>query len=171
MALWYRKEKTMRTETINLYQFHELSEEAKTQALRWLSEAHEYPWLDEALNSIKAFCDLFNVRVEDYEIGFWSRASYINTNATNDNFRGLTLKKALALVKLELTGYCLDYDLTQAFYRSFKASGDAKGAFDEALYEALMSIEKDMEWSYSEEALTEWAELNGFDFLASGKKA
>jgi hypothetical protein len=161
----------MRTETTNLYQFHELDDEAKTQALMWLSEAYEYPWFDEALDSIKAFCDLFNVKVEDYQIGFWSRASYIETNATNDNFRGFSLKKALALVNVELTGIWLDYDLTQAFYAYFKASGNAKGAFDEALHEAIKSIEKDIKWSYSGEALTEWAECNGFEFLASGQKA
>jgi hypothetical protein len=171
MALWYRKGKPMRTETINLYQFHELNDEAKAQALRWLNEAYEYPWFDEDLDSIKAFCDLFNVKVENYEIGAWSRASFIKTNATNDNFRGFTLKQALALVDTDLTGYCLDYDLTQAFYSSFKVSGDAKGAFDGALHEAIKSIEKNIEWSYSDEALIEWSECNEFEFLASGKKA
>jgi len=134
-------------------------------------EAYDYPWFDEDLDSIKAFCDLFNVKVKNYEIGVWSRASFIKTNATNDNFRGFTLKQALALVDIDLTGYCLDYDLTQAFYDSFKVSGDAKGAFDDALHEAIKSIEKNIEWSYSDEALIEWAECNEFEFLESGKKA
>ena len=161
----------MRTEIINLYQIHELDDKAKAKALEWLREAYEYPWFDEDLDSIKAFCDLFNVRVENYEIGAWSRASFIKTNATNDNFRGFTLKQALALVDTDLTGYCLDYDLTQAFYDSFKVSGDAKGAFDDALHEAIKSIEKNIEWGFSDEALIEWAEGNQFEFLESGKKA
>jgi len=136
-----------------------------------LNEAYEYPWFDEDLESIKAFCDLFNVRVENYEIGAWSRASFIKTNATNDNFRGFTLKQALALVDANLTGYYLDYDLTQAFYDSFKVSGDAKQAFEGALQKACLSIEKDIEWSYSDEALIAWSECNEFEFFASGKKA
>jgi hypothetical protein len=161
----------MRTETINLYQFHELNDDAKAKALEWLREAYDYPWFDHDMASIKAFCDLFSVKIENYEIGAWSSPSFIKTNASNDNFRGFTLKDSLRLTDTDLTGYCLDYTLTETFHLYFKATGSAKEAFDEALYKALTNIEKNIEYSYSDEALTEWAECNEFEFLESGKKA
>lgn len=160
----------MRTETINLYQFHELNDDAKAKALEWLREAYDYPWFDEARDSIKAFCEVFKVIIEHYEFNPCGY-SYVDTDAQNHHFREFTLKDALKLTDSSLTGYCLDYDLTQAFYDSFKVSGDAKQAFEDALRRACKAIDLDIEYSYSDEALTEWAECNEFEFLESGKKA
>jgi hypothetical protein len=160
----------MRTETISLYQFHELNDEAKEKALEWLREAYEYPWFDDAMASIKAFADTFGVSLKNWEIGFY-RPSFIDTDAKPANFRGFTLKQALRLTDSNLTGYFLDYDLTEAFYKSFKPSGNAFEAFTDALHEGCKSIERDLEYSYSDEALTEWAECNEFEFLETGKKA
>jgi hypothetical protein len=160
----------MRTETINLYQIHELDDKAKAKALEWLREAYDYPWFDEALNSIQAFCDVFKVIIQRYEFNPCGY-SYVDTDAQNHHFRGFTLKDALKLTDSSFTGYCLDYDLTQFFYDSFKVSGDAKEAFEDALKGACKAIDRDIEWGFSDEALIEWSEGNEFEFLESGKKA
>ena len=160
----------MRTETITLYQFDELSDDAKEKALEWLRQAYDYPWFDEALDSIKAFCEVFKVIVDRYEFNPCGY-SYVDTDAQNHHFRGFTLKDALRLTDSSLTGYCLDYDLTQAFYDSFKVSGDAKQAFEDALRGACKAIDRDIEYCFSDEALAEWGQCNGYEFLESGKKA
>ena len=160
----------MRTETITLYQFDELSDDAKEKALEWLRQAQEYPWFDESMDSCKAFCEVFGVSVKDWSLGGY-RYSFVNTDASPSHFRGFTLKDALRLTDSSLTGYCLDYDLTQAFYDSFKQSGDAYEAFTDALQAFCLAVEKDIEYTFSNEALAEWGQCNGYEFLESGEKA
>jgi hypothetical protein len=159
----------MRTETINLYQFHELGEDAKEKALQWLRQAYEYPWFDECVDSLRAFCDVFGVSVKNCELGYGQ--GFVTTDAKNHHFRGFTLKDALRLTDSSLTGFCFDYDLTQTFYDSFKRSGDALEAFSDALHSFCIAVRNDVENSYSDEALTEWSDCNQFEFLESGKKA
>jgi hypothetical protein len=99
------------------------------------------------------------------------RYSFVDTDASPRHFRGFTLKEALRLTDSSLTGYCLDYDLTNAFYESFKNSGDAYEAFTDALQAFCLAVEKDLEYCFSDEALSEWGQCNGYEFLESGKKA
>ena len=160
----------MRTETITLYQFDELSDEAKAKALEWLQQAYDYPWFDEAMDSCKAFCSIFGVSVKNWSLGGY-QYSFVDTDASPRHFRGFTLKEALRLTDSSLTGYCLDYDLTNAFYESFKNSGDAYEAFTDALQAFCLAVEKDLEYCFSDEALAEWGQCNDYEFLESGKKA
>jgi hypothetical protein len=62
----------MRTKTINLYQFNELSDEAKEKAInKWREDEYSNtPWfIEEATESFKMFCSIFSVKWQnlDYE--------------------------------------------------------------------------------------------------------
>lgn len=58
----------MRTETINIYSFDELSEEAKQKAIE-NNRPEEIFWADENRQSMEAFADLFPIKVTNWSYG------------------------------------------------------------------------------------------------------
>jgi hypothetical protein len=66
------------------------------------------------------------------------------------------------------TGYYLDCDLWITFYDVFKASGDAKAAFEAAIDTWVRQIVADMEYQESDEAIAEMLSINDYEFLESG---
>ena len=156
----------MKTATINLYQFNELSDDAKERAREWWRDGLEYFWWDESIGSIRAFCDHFGVKIKDYSIGAYS-PSYMDTDAENANFRGMRLadftRDAMP------TGYCLDCALWQTFYDEFKRTGSALKAFNEAIDAAVTEIKEDAEYQYSDECIDELLVANKYDFTENGK--
>lgn len=156
----------MRTETITLYKFDELpSEHAKEKARYWWRSTADYPWWGEAKESIEAFCKLFGVELVDYEVST-HRPYYFKTDAANRHFRGVKLKKFDMLHSP--TGYCLDYTLCYTFHKTFRDTGDAKHAFNEALDAAFKDIVNDMEWLDSDEAIDETLIANEYEFTIDG---
>jgi len=158
----------MKTIEINIYQYAELEDSAKQRAREWFSESG-YVWIDEGIDTIKAFCDLFGVTLKDYSLTTCSH-SYITTNAENEHFRGLTLKQVEKNRALSLTGYCLECDLLEAMADSMKETGCALKAFNEAIEAGKRGIIADMEWQDSEEYIAEMMEINGYDFDEDGRR-
>jgi len=159
----------MKTIEMTVYQFDELDDAAKQRARDWYIQGMEYPWFNESLDSIRAFCAEFGIELKDWSIGD-SRGCYLKTNAENHHFRGFGLKNAELLKNKELTGYCLDCDIANEFYTVFKNSGDAKYAFEQALEEALLQIRKDVEYHYSNESVDENILINEYEFDESGRR-
>ena len=157
----------MRTATVNVYQFDELSEDAKEIAREWYRNGLEYFWGDDAMNSVADFVrsvggtDISEYRIEPF--GY----SYIDTNATSKNFRGLKLRDIDR--DAMPTGYCIDCTLYQTFYDVFKRTGDAHEAFVQALDAAAQEIKTDWEYQYSDEATDEAMRMNGYEFTEDGK--
>lgn len=67
----------MRTIEKNIYTFNELSESAKDKALENYQNNNDWFWGDEALNTLKKFADMLNIRVGNYSIDAYGH-SYIN---------------------------------------------------------------------------------------------
>ena len=155
----------MRIENVTIYTFDELNDVAKDKAREWYRQGLEYPWFDESIGSIKAFCDEFGVSIKDYSIGAFSH-SYIETDVENSNFRGLKLKN----VKRDNmpTGYCLDCALWQTFYDEFKRTGDALHAFNDAIDNARREIVADIEYQYTDESVDEMLIINEYEFTENG---
>lgn len=62
----------MRTQTIELYTFDELSPEAQQSALdNWRHTRSDYDWCDEWRDSAKAFADAVGARIKDYSVSSW----------------------------------------------------------------------------------------------------
>ena len=158
----------MRTETINIYTFDELTDDAKEKAREWYRDGMEYFWWNDSLDSIKTFADTFRVTIKDYSIGLYCH-SYIDTDAENSNFRGLKLKN----VDREAmpTGYGLDCALWFTFYDEFKRTGDALRAFNEAIDAAKKEILADIEYQYTDESVDENILINEYEFLENGERA
>jgi hypothetical protein len=155
----------MRTIETTIYTFDELSDEAKERAISQHRQCIEYPWFSECLDSLKTFCDEFGVKVTDYTLSDCYRAS-ISTDATPKHFRGVKLsgfnREAMP------TGFCFDCDLRYTFHDEFKRTGDAFYAFNDALQAFLISVRKDIEWNYSDEAITELLQINDYEFTEEG---
>ena len=159
----------MKTIELTVYQFDELDDAAKQRARDWYIEGMEYPWFNEGLDSIRAFCGHFGIELKDWSIGD-CRGCFIKTDAEPRHFRGFGLKDAELLTKKELTGYCLDCDLANEFYSVFKKTGDAKYAFDQAMEEGLLSIQRDIRYFYSDESVDENIVINEYEFDEFGRR-
>lgn len=158
----------MQTIETTIYTFDELSDEAKENAIQQHRQSVEYPWFSECLDSLKAFCDEFGVTVTGYTFSDDYRAS-ITTDASPKHFRGIKLS---SIDRESMpTGFCFDCDLKYSFYDEFKKTGDAFYAFNDALQTFLISVRKDIEWHYSDEAITEYLEINNYEFTEEGETA
>lgn len=156
----------METVQIEVYSFDELSEEAKDKAREWWRHGMDFAWSTESLQSIRAFCDHFGVRLKSWSVEPYGSPSY-TTDAENRYFRGLRLSQ----VDREQmpTGYCLDSTLWYTFHDEFKKTGDAKHAFDAALWEAFKAWRDDMEYQLSDECVDDLLIVNEYRFTESGK--
>ena len=157
----------MRTETITIYKFDELPDEAAREAARqWWRGISDYSWMEESRESIDAFCSEFGVQLTDWSVGAFAPLDY-TTNATNEHFRGRKLRE----FKRDHmpTGYCLDCSLWVTFYDEFKRTGDAKGAFDAALWEGFKDWRNDLEWQLSDEYIDEYLTANEYEFDEDGR--
>jgi hypothetical protein len=158
----------MRTIETTIYTFAELPDEAKERAIEKQRHHVEYPWFSECVDSLNAFCDEFGVKVTDYTLSDCYRAS-ISTDATARHFRGVKLssfdREAMP------TGFCFDCDLRYTFHDEFKRTGDAHHAFETAIEAFLSSVRKDIEWHSSDEALSEFMQINDYEFTEDGETA
>lgn len=157
----------MRKISINLFRFSELNEEARQNALIWARRhiGDIYGWNAESLQSIKAFCQKYGVTLQRYNISTYEGYRY-TTDANNSHFRGVRLKH----VQREewLTGYCLDNDLMYTFHDKFKSTGNALGAFNDALDAGFKSWLEDWGESYSDESLGDFLDANEYEFTQYG---
>ena len=150
----------MQTKQVTVYDYSELSDNAKANVCQWV-HSDGFFWSEESLDSVRAFCALFGVKVKDYELGTCSY-SFIDTDANNAHFRGFTKEQALAIRENMPTGYCLDNDLFYTFADNFDKG--ALIAFKLAIDEAVRSIIADWESQQTDEYLADHCEANGYQF-------
>ena len=155
----------MRAIEQTIYQFDELSDEAKETARDYFRDL-DYAWSSEAKQSIETFCDTFNVSLLDFCVDAYCPFNY-KTDASNANFRG----KRLSQFNRDYmpTGYCLENELWMTFYDVFKTTGDAKYAFNEALDAGFRAWRKDLEYQTTDEYIDEFIIGDGYEFYENGK--
>lgn len=158
----------MKTETVSIYSFDELSDAGKARAISaYRNAGHGYFGIDDGMASLKKFAGHFGVKIKDYSISPYSY-SYVTHDAENRHFRG----KRLAEFDRDNmpTGYYLDCNLWIKFYDVFKASGDAKAAFEAAIDEWVRGFVADMEYEESDEYIAEMLSINDYEFLETGER-
>lgn len=161
------KGKAMRQETIQIFRFEELSEDAKEKARQWYRGIAEYHWMDESRESIERFCEEFGIKLRDWEVSTYRPFNY-STNAENRHFRGRKLREFSR--DYMPTGYCLDCSLWITFYDEFKRTGDAKAAFDLALYQGFRDWCNDLEAQEGDEYIDDHIIANGYEFTEDGER-
>ena len=139
--------------------YEDLTPEQKQKALEKVRHSYEYAWLEESQDSIKTFCDHFGVKLRNWQVDAWD----FRYDASTPNVRGMKLKDFDP--NHMPTGYCLDADLWGTFYGVFKKTGDAKLAFEEALYEGFKAWSQDLADQLSDEHLEDYIIANEFNFV------
>ena len=157
---------------IELFDLNELSEQAQERAHQdYLSIGFEYHWIDESLDSVRAFAALFNANLTDWSLSTYSY-SWLKTDIDQDKIRGIKPSEILGAFSESnwLTGYCLDCSLLQGFKKHLEQKpGDVLGAFNNAIDTALTDIIADMEYQESFEAFAESSEANEWQFRENGE--
>ena len=157
----------MRQETIDIFRFEELSEDAKEKARQWYRQGMEYHWMDESRESIERFCEEFGVTLRDWEVSTW-RPFHYSTDAENRHFRGRKLREFSR--DYMPTGYCLDCSMWVTFYDEFKRTGDAKHAFNLAIYQGFRDWCNDMVSQETDEYIDENITANEYEFTEDGER-
>lgn len=157
----------MRIKQTEVFQFEELSDSAKEKARNWGREAIDYDSTDE-LDSVNKFCDEFGVKLTNYSVGPYACPEY-KTNADNSHFRGRKLREFNR--DAMPTGYYLDCDLYQTFYDEFKRTGDAKSAFDKALWAGFIAWRDEIEGQLSNDYIDDYLIANEYEFDKDGHLA
>lgn len=187
----------MRTETISIYQFSELSEEAKREALDKFEAFTDHIW-DDAHETVKKFCDEFYIKTGhnswlDYSsnkfddpinelTGVRLRTWLINNYGhlfTEGKPFGYYLgggkykhrsKVIFVNTCCPFTGVCYDEDILQPL-RDFIKKPDNSN-LDDLFYDCFEtlrnSIESEIEYRNSDEAKQEDIEANGYEFYEDG---
>jgi len=154
----------MRVIEKTIYTFDELSDSAKENAREWMRVGLEYPWFNEARDSLRAFCDEFGIRVLDYSLGDYR--GFVKTDASASNFRGRKLSQFDREVMP--TGFCFDCSLRYTFADEWKKTGDALESFKNALESLVCEVERDVDFYFSDESIDESIIANGHEFDEHG---
>ena len=157
----------MRVIEKTIFKFDELTDTSKQNAINWFKDGNQYCWIDEGINSVEAFCKHYGVEIKLYSLDPYSY-SFIDTNAGNEHFRGVTLKQVLWERDLMPTGYCVDSDCFYTMAEVMKSTGDALGAFNAAIEAGKKAIIADMEWQNSDEYAIESIQANEYEFDENG---
>jgi hypothetical protein len=157
----------MKIKNVKVYSFDELSDSSKGKVLAYFGERADYPYFSEDIDSIKAFVRHFHGDIIDYSIGGEAYRSYVKTTIDPSFFRGNKLKEIDR--DYMPTGYCLDCALWMTMHDEWKKTGDPYYAFQQAIESALCEIASNVEYQYSEEALTEMIEANDYEFTEDGE--
>jgi hypothetical protein len=156
----------MQVVELKIFEFNELSDDAKEKAREWYRHDMDYHWGDESLQSIQAFCDHFRIQLITWSVAPYCTPDY-HADYFNSHFRGMKLKD---FERDHMpTGYCLDCDLWMTFYDEFKRTGSAKIAFDKALWAGFIAWRNDMEAQLKPDYIDEHIQINQWTFTKDGK--
>lgn len=177
----------MRVIDKTLYTFDELSDTAKERARDWYRSCGDtWGWSDEWWGSAKAFSDIAPITIirADYDRG---DVSYHWTGDEDAReLSGLRAWKWLtnngwfewareeAKGRCSMTGYCGDAPFGDAFEqyeRNPLKVPDIEQVFYEAAQEWVHAARRDLEYSYSDEAVDESITINEYEFDEEGNRA
>lgn len=155
----------MHTETITIYSYSELSEEAKTTAYK----AWEPDYAFEADNrrTLEAFCTAFGIEVTEYVYNSYCHS--FRWRAKNEGDEEITdneyIRHCLSL--FEPTGFYLDDVILGPAKQP--TEGKVFGNVIEECLEAFFSACcEDVKYTQSQEYFAEFAESNEFEFYENG---
>lgn len=170
----------MRQETIKIYTFEELSDEAKENALSWYrGDGFEYHWSDEWRESLQGFADYFELSLTHWEVStcgpYHFRFSCRNDDI--ENLQGMRLWKyfknnGFDPDDCQFTGYCGDESYLKPF-REFMQKPDNR-TFDDLMRDCLdagfSDWQNDMEYQESDEYCIDHIIANEYEFTENGKR-
>lgn len=171
----------MKKVTITVYEFSELSNEAKEVAKDKHAEISGYSWSEEALNSLKKLAEHFGGKLVDYQVS-WNNSSrsYALFDApeyTEEQLESLIEELGAVDPKTNkgtgecvLTGYCMDDSAADGVREAFNnGERDTNKLLQAGFRSWLKDCQDDYQSQYSDEGFTEIAEANEWFFTKDGK--
>lgn len=183
----------MRTEQIKIYQFAELSEEAKETAKG--QYYYDDFWASDRLNSMKAAQELYNlldieaeltgVRLYKFivnnilprlklRIKYTLTGNRYPSNKIYQNEKARFSKIQFEEDPINLTGYCADYDFLEPIFDFLSSPDKHTTNYDllnidlEQIYKKL--AQTDYEDFFEDEQFKEHCDANGYEFTEDGKR-
>ena len=151
----------MRTETVTIYSYSELSEEAKERAYKeWTPD---YAFDSDNRRTLDAFCDAFGIEVTGYEYDAY-RYEY-RWSAGKEEEGEERIRRGISL--FEPTGFYLD----DVILGPAKQPTDGK-VFGDIIEECLTAFFsaccQDVEYTESQDYFADYAENNNLEFYENG---
>lgn len=189
----------MRTETIEIYKYSELSEKAKERAYYDSLNSFEYFWAEENSASLQAFADLFDLKIQkfsypDHAFVDWDNnfsddvlalrgsrlVKYLYNNygrklyRPKRRYKGYKFRDSKIFTDINdtLTGYCLDYDLllpVVSFINKPDKYSDITDILQRSINDWLSACTRDHDYQSSQEAWEEACEINNYEFYSDGR--
>ena len=172
----------MRTITINLYDFNELSEVAKQKALEKFNYSTEFFWGDDAIKSLEKFAEHFGSKLKDWNID-WNYVSGSHVKFDTENIE-YTVKELKALIvsmgkfdkktligegECKFTGVCFDEDAADGARKAFFDGERNLNKILQAGFNTwIKSCVSDFENQQSMEYFEEHCEANEYTFEEDG---
>lgn len=158
----------MYAETIDIYRYSELSEEAKEVAYKeWTPD---YAFEADNRRTLEAFCDAFGIEVYGYEYDSYCHS--FQWRAKNEGDEEITGEELKEYVRhrsslFEPTGFYLDGVILgpAKLPTEGKDLGDVVNECLKAFFEACS---EDVKYSQSQEYFADFAENNEFEFYSNG---
>lgn len=147
----------MKTIEVKLFEFSELSERAKENAINQVRESRwEYDWSGEVLLGLENFLNEIGAYITDYSIDWqYPSRSYVKVDSSNVNF-----DFEFESDDYSLTGYFTDYPLVKTWNKTKD--------IDDSIYAWLIDCSKDYEYQISDEGIAEFIECNEYEFTEQG---
>jgi len=175
----------MKTIEVNLYEFHELSAEAKAKAVEKNAETAKYSWYRDAMKSLNKFTEHFGADLSRYEIDFYggspSYARFDVSDYAEYQTKETELKQMIQGMgsynkktlkgkgDCKFTGFCMDEDATDGARRAyFKGERSIKELLNAGFNTWLKAAQADYRHQISAEGFAEDCEANGWTFEADG---
>ena len=190
----------MKIKEIKVYEFHELSSESQDQAIEYFANKIDFSsfWSMDYKNTLDKFCDIFDVKLRDWNIDTYSY-DYRISSIPDTEISGLKLykliqnsfwdslyskkifykndkkrKSKILLEQNDITGFCADYAILEPIYDYIKKPNlkyNYKDLIELCLDSFFSYWLNDIEYQYSSENIKEFIEINDYEFLESGELA
>jgi len=173
----------MRTIEIAILKFDELDPPAKQRAKDAYAEANGYHGAEDYLASLKALAEHFGGKLTTYDIDFFG-GTRSSADFDMPEMSGAEIRRRLktlgsynrrtgkGLGDCKLTGYCADEDAIDGFRIAFRQGERDLAALMEAAYDTwLEHAQADCAGFFEDDQFSEHCDANGYEFVASGKRA
>ena len=187
----------MRIKETKVYEFDELSEEAKESAINDFRENREYFWGDDNEKTLNAFVEHFSfIGLKDWSYGSYNGSDGVyftyDDELDLENMSAYRFYKYLLnngyleikelygkkdkYIKLNdnccLTGYCMDIDILEPILNLMKNplyyNLTAYEVIELCFSNWIKSCVSDMEYTYTDEAIEEDIKINDYEFTIEG---
>lgn len=155
----------MRTKTIELFQFDELSDEAKEKARDWWRKTDLE--VQDASNQIQEDAEQIGLRIK-----------CLDDNRPNEGEFAVSARHTMRTILAEHGNMCETYKTAQRYQFSLEKDDETE-AYENSAHEFLhdlledyrVMLNKEIEYRYSNECIDESIRANEYEFTIDGKRS